>query len=49
MWWAVEQVDAAEAGGVAVVVGNHNRGIEALEVQHHHRLCVESGMGNGCV
>lgn len=34
----------AKAGGVAQVVGNHNGGVEALEVQHEHGVVVEAAL-----
>ena len=37
-----------QAGGEAVVVGDHDRGVEGLEVQHHHRVSVEAGLRLQC-
>lgn len=35
----------AEACGEAVVVCDDDGGVQRLEVQHHHRVAVESGLG----
>ena len=35
----------AQAGGVAVVVGNDDGGVERLEVQHQHTAAVEARLG----
>lgn len=37
-----EAVGVAEAGGVAVVVGDDDRRVERLEVQHQHRVAIET-------
>lgn len=35
----------AEAGGEAIVVRDDDGGVERLEVQYHHRVAVEAGLG----
>ena len=36
-----ENLYSAEAGGVAVVVSDDDAGVEALEIQDNHRVCVQ--------
>lgn len=40
-----QTVHVAEAGGVAVVVGDDDGRVERLEVQHDHRVAVEARLG----
>ena len=40
-----ETLESAEAGGEAVVVGDHHGGIERLEVQQKNGVLVEPGLG----
>ena len=40
----LQEVQSPHTGGEAVVVGDHDRGIQGLEVHHHHRVRVEPGL-----
>ena len=40
----LQEVQSSHTRGEAVVVGDHDRGIQGLEVHHHHRVRVEPGL-----